>query len=79
MTLLHKLATYLEWIPYTLEDIIEKAQKTKEKEVIITAILEKYPMEDSLGKYQPIAKIGEKLMDIGNPIHVDFNPVEGLP
>ena len=79
MKILHRFVTYLELVPYTLEDIVEKAQKTNEKEVVITAIVKKYSdmkEEDSLGKYQPVAIIGKKLMNVGKPIYVDFRPAD---
>ena len=79
MKILHRLATNLGLISYTLEDIIEKAQKTNEKEVTITAIMEKYSDIGEgycPGKYQPVAIIGKKFLNVGKPVHVNFEQAD---
>ena len=72
---LHNLATKLGLTPYTLEDIVEEAQKTNEKQIIITALKNFVVTEECCpGKYQPVAIFGKNIMNIGKPIHLDFNP-----
>ncbi len=82
MTLFHRIATCLELSNYTLDDVVKEAQKKGVQEVTITAGIRRYPETEDRhlpGEYQPVAIVGKRQMKLGNPIEVDFNPVEGIP
>ena len=82
MKLLQKISTGLGLSPYTTDDVAEEAQKMGADKVTITAVTRRFPMTEdrhSPGEYQPVAVIGDREMRLGEPIAVDFNPVEGVP
>lgn len=82
MTVLHKIATSLGLSNYTLDDVVKEARKRGAQEVTVTADTLRYPKTYDRhlpGEYQPVAIVGKRKMKLGEPIEVDFNPVEGIP
>lgn len=82
MTLFHRIATRLGLSNFTLDDVVREAQKKGVQDVTVTAFTRRYPETYDRhlpGEYQPVVIFGKRQMKLGNPIEVDFNPVEGIP
>ena len=82
MKLINKIAKRIGLVPYTIEDVISEVRKTGVEKVLITARTIKYSADENrhyYGQYIPLAIIAKRKIRVGNPIDVNFNPVDGCP